>query len=137
MKKYIISLCCLNMVLLANFGNAQNNPDQCVQTITPSSGGGGGEGTGGQSSSGCVSHAFWSCTGQCTGLQPASGTTCTACAAVENNADACTPGNTPITCTQVTASCTGYAACGCGSNWTAVTPPSTGTLMCGATGDAC
>ena len=109
MKKQIISLCCVAMTIAAT-GQIENS---FVQTLNPPPGSGSGEGVTQQNNNGCTAHNFWSCTGSCTGVQPAPGTVCATSTDVyaEYNGKECTTGTTPITGTQVTASCTGYASC--------------------------
>ena len=138
MKKNIMTLCSITIFMLANYGDAQTQGGSCVQSLSPSSPGGP-EGVANQNPTACTEFLGF-CGGFCTGYQPAAGLVCDTCAAWTGdglNGKTCTPGNDSYSATKVYASCTGWAACGCGSNWTAYTPTQTTQIMCGATGDAC
>lgn len=139
MKK-TISLCCITVVMLEMFANGQIRQGSCVQTLTPGNPGGS-EGVANQSNSSCTD-GWRGCSGFCYGYQPAPGLVCQTCATFVYESknltgDSCTPGNDPYTANEVYSTCTGYFGCGCSSNWTAVTPTKTTTIMCGATGDSC
>lgn len=139
MKKHIVvSSYCIAMLMLVNSSNAQLIQGSCVQTLNNPDGT---EGVANQNPTACQEY-MGVCSGSCTGYQPATGLVCATCATFVNEAQnltgkSCTPGTDPYAATKVRASCTGWAACGCGSNWTAVTPPSSTTIYCGATGNDC